>query len=72
MMKMAVDDENRTQLMNVLGKHADCVPQKLPMKLKPSWKTDHEINVEIEAKQPSPPAKCLSQPELEELQRQLE
>ena len=28
MMNMAVDGEKRTQLMNVLGKHADCFRQE--------------------------------------------
>ena len=72
MMKMAVDGEKRAELMNVLGKHAGCFQQELPMKLPPSRKTDHEINVETEAKPPSRPPYRLSQPELEELQKQLE
>ena len=69
---MAVDGEKRTELMNVLGKDAVYFPQELPMKLKPSRTTDHEINVETEAKPPSRPPYRLSQPEVEVLQRQLE
>lgn len=71
-LRVKVDGNQRAELLNVLDKHSSCFPKELPMELPPRRRTDHEIDVEAGAKPPSRPPYRLSQPELGELQRQLE
>ena len=70
--KMMVDGQQRVELESVLKKHQGCFPKELPMRLPPMRSVNHEIVTEEGAKPPSRPPYRLAQPELEELQRQLE
>ena len=62
----------RAEFTELLGRHKSCFPKKLPKKLPRQRGVDHNIEVQADSKPPSRPPYRLSQPELEELQRQLE
>ena len=79
---LTVDDESCTgeaelpcilpeDMKDLLKRHCDVFPDKLPDHLPPKRSVDHEINVEQESQPPSRPAYRLSKPELDELQVQL-
>ena len=70
--EIMVDGEKRSEILNLLKKHKCCFPKELPARLPPMRNVNHEIDVEPGTKPPSRPPYRLSQPEMEELQRQLE
>ena len=70
--RIEVTGDKREELMQLLDQHRGCFPKEFPMNLPPKRRVNHEIDTDASAKPPSRPPYRLSQPELEELQRQLE
>ena len=67
-----VEGEQRAEITEILGGPQSCFPKKLPSKLPRQRGVDHNIELQADSKPPSRPPYRLSQPELEELQRQLD
>ena len=57
---------------SLLQRHASCFPDQLPSELPPERSINHKIDLVPDSVPPSRPPYRLSQPELEELRRQLE
>ena len=70
--EIRVDGKERSDIQELLNKHTACFPKELPNKLPPRRTVDHNIDVQPDAKPPSRPPYRLSQPEMAELQKQLE
>ena len=65
-------DKQGTELMDLLKRLEKVFPDDLPSKLPPLRRVNHDIDVEPNAIPPSKPPFRYSQPELQELQQQLE
>ena len=65
------DASNRQQVEEVLEEFKDCFPETLPSGLPPHREVDHEIDLESGHTPPSRPAYRLSQPEMQELEKQI-
>ena len=61
----------QADLRKLLESYADCFPDQLPCTLPPVRTVNHEIDLTPGSAPPSRPAFRLSQPELDELQRQI-
>ena len=70
--KIGVDGAKKEEITQLLEKHKKCFPKQLPMRLPPERPVSHEITVEQGSAPPSRPPFRLSQPELDELRKQLE
>lgn len=70
--RIGVDGAQKEGIERVLCKHKERFPDKLPLNLPPERAVDHEIKVEPGSTPPSRPPFRLSQPELDELKKQLE
>ena len=70
--KIGADGAKKEEITQLLEKHKKCFPKQLPMRLPPERPISHEITVEQGSAPPSRPPFCLSQPELDELRKQLE
>ena len=65
------DDDRMANLQELLHEYRDTIPDELPARLPPERQIDNEIDLEPESKPPSRRPYRLSQPALNELQRQL-
>ena len=70
--KIGVEGAKKEEITQLLEKHKKCFPKQLPMRLPPERPVSHEITVEQGSAPPSRPPFRLSQPELDELRKQLE
>ena len=70
--KIGVNGAKKEEITQLLEKHNKCFPKQLPMRLPPERPVSHEITVEQGSVPPSRPPFRLSQPELDELRKQLE
>ena len=70
--KIGVDGAKKEEITKLLEKHKKCFPKQLPMRLPPERPVSHEITVEQGSAPPSRPPFRLSQPEHDELRKQLE
>ena len=68
---IGVTGQKRDELMNMLKNHHEVLTKELPTRLPPYRRVNHEIDVEPGCVPPSRPPFRLSQPELDELHRQL-
>ena len=69
--KIGVDGAKKEEITQLLEKHKKCFPKQIPMRLPPERPVSHEITVEQGSAPPSRPPFRLSQPELDELRKQL-
>ncbi|KAA0063712.1 uncharacterized protein E6C27_scaffold329G002350 [Cucumis melo var. makuwa] len=60
------------EIMRVLEKYRDVMPDSLPKSLPPRRMIDHEIELVLAAKPPAKNAYCMATPELAELRKQLD
>ena len=67
-----VSGPERDELMDLLQKHDQILTKELPAQLPPFREVNHEIDVESGSIPPSRPPFRLSQPELDELHRQMD
>ena len=70
--KIGVGGAKKEEITQLLEKHKKCFPKQLPMRLPPERPVSHEITVEQRSAPPSRPPFRMSQPELDELRKQLE
>lgn len=71
-MDISVSGQERSDLLALLRKYSKIFPAQLPKRLPPFRSINHEIDIADGGKPPSRPPFRLSQPELDELKRQLE
>ena len=69
---IGVSGPERDELMELLQKHDQILTKELPTQLPPFREVNHEIDVESGSIPPSRPPFRLSQPELDELHREMD
>ena len=70
--RIGVDGAKKEEITQLLEKHKKCFLKQLPLQLPPERPVSHEITVEQGSAPPSRPPYRLSEPELDELRKQLE